>query len=621
MPFGLKKAGATYQRLVNKMFADQLGRTMEVYIDDMLVKSMVADDHVDHLKTCFKTLNEYGMKLNPVKCTFGVTSGEFLGYVVTQRGIEANPKQIQAVLELQSPKSTRKVQRLTGRIAALNRFISRSTDKCLPFYQLLRGNKKFEWDDKCELAFQQLKEYLSTPPVLAKPEDGETLYLYIAVSTSAVSGVLVREDRGEQKPVFYVSKSLDGAESRYPTMEKLALAVVTAAQKLRLYFQSHTVAVLTTHPLRTILHSPSQSGRMAKWAVELSEYDIDYRGRTAAKSQVLADFLVELAPELTGEAPDEKWSLHVDGSASKHGSGVGICLESPTHEVIEQSFRLAFQASNNEAEYEALIAGLRLAKEIGVKKIQAYCDSQLVANQFSGEYETKNDRMEAYLKVVQDLASEFSEFHLTKIPRGDNTSADALAALASTSDPTQRRVIPVESIDSPSIELPKGICLINDFLAGDPIEEQDVQDGENLPPPPPKPVKPDWRPDILSYIISGTVPDDRWAARRSKKKAAKYFQFDGNLFRWSETGALLSCLHGDKTIDVMKEMHEGAGGSHCTGRTLALWIRNQGHYWPTMVEDCNKFAARCEKCQRHGPMIHSPTELLTTASPPYPFMR
>ncbi|XP_024006401.1 uncharacterized protein LOC112082919 [Eutrema salsugineum] len=493
MPFGLKNAGATYQCLVNKMFADQLGCTMEVYIDDMLVKSMVAGDHVGHLKRCFKTLNEYGMKLNPAKCTFGVTSGEFLGYVVTQHEIEANPKQIQAVLELQSPKNTREVQHLTGRIAALNRFISRSTDKCVPFYQLLRGNKKFEWDDKCELAFQQLKEYISTPPVLAKPEDGETLYLYIAVSTSAVSGVLVREDRGEQKPVFYVSKFQDGAESRYPTIEKLALAVVTAARKLRSYFQSHTVAVLTTHPLRTILHSPSQSGKMAKWAVELSEYDIDYRGRTAAKSQVLADFLVELAPELTGEAPDEKWSLHVDGSASKHGSGVGIRLESPTHEVLEESFRLAFQASNNEAEYEALIAGLRLAKEIGVRKIQTYCDSQLVANQFS--------------------------------------VANALAALATTSDTTQRRVIPVESIDSPSIELPKGICLINDFLADDPIEEKDAQDGENLPPPPPEPVKPDWRANILSYIISGTVPDDRWTARRLKKKAAKYFQTDGNIFR------------------------------------------------------------------------------------------
>ncbi|XP_048596410.1 uncharacterized protein LOC106364989 [Brassica napus] len=163
MPFGLKNAGATYQRLVNRMFADQLGNTMEVYIDYMLVKSLKADDHLNNLRDCFKILNDYGMKLNPAKCTFGVTSGEFLCYIVTQRGIEANPKQISAILDLPSPKNSREVRRLTGCIAALNRFISRSTDKCLPFYELLRGNKRFVWDEKCEEAFNQLKHYLTTP--------------------------------------------------------------------------------------------------------------------------------------------------------------------------------------------------------------------------------------------------------------------------------------------------------------------------------------------------------------------------------------------------------------------------------------------------------------------------
>jgi len=181
--------------------------------------------------------------------------------------------------------------------------------------------------------------------------------LYIAVSATAVSGVMIREERGEQKPIFYISKTLLDAESRYPLMEKLACAVVTSARKLRPYFQSHTIVVLTTFPLRTILHSPSQSGRLAKWAVELSEYDIEYRPRTSAKSQVLADFLVELPTEtITNEEPNSTWLLHVDGSSSKQGSGVVIRLTSPTSEILEQSFRLEFHASNNEAEYEALVA-------------------------------------------------------------------------------------------------------------------------------------------------------------------------------------------------------------------------------------------------------------------------
>ena len=343
IPFGLKKAGATYQRLVNHMFSEQLGKTMEVDIDDMLVKSLQAKDHVSHLEECFSQLNSHNMKLNPAKCRFAVALGEFLGYLVTYRGIEANPKQINALIEMASPKNKGEVQRLTGRIAALNRFISRSTDKCLPFYDILRGNKKFEWSEECKNTFQQLKRYLATPPVLAKPVEGEPLFLYIAVSTTAVSGVLIREECGEQKPIFYISKTLLDAESRYPLMEKLACAVVSSARKLRPYFQSHTIVVLTTFPLRTILHSPSQSCRLAKWAIELSEHDIEYRPRMSAKSQVLADFLVELPTGIvTNEEPNSTWLLHVDRSSSKEGSGIGLRLTSPTGEILEQSFRLDF---------------------------------------------------------------------------------------------------------------------------------------------------------------------------------------------------------------------------------------------------------------------------------------
>ena len=163
---------------------------MEVYIDDMLDKSLRARDHLSHLEEYFAQLNSHNIKLNPAKCRFAVASGEFLGYLVMYRGIEANPKQINALSEMASPKNKREVQR-SGRVAALNRFISWSTDKCLPFYDILRGNKKFERSEDCENAFQQLKRYLATPPVLAKPVEGEPLFLYIAVSTTAASGVLI----------------------------------------------------------------------------------------------------------------------------------------------------------------------------------------------------------------------------------------------------------------------------------------------------------------------------------------------------------------------------------------------------------------------------------------------
>ena len=138
MPFGLKNTRATYQRLVNQMFEKHIGRNVEVYVDDMLVKSKVEEDHLDDLKETFNTLRQYNMKLNPSKCVFGVSLGKFLGFMVSQRGIEAIPKKVKAILEMSSPKTIKEVQSFTGRVAALNRFVSKVTDKCLPFFKILK---------------------------------------------------------------------------------------------------------------------------------------------------------------------------------------------------------------------------------------------------------------------------------------------------------------------------------------------------------------------------------------------------------------------------------------------------------------------------------------------------
>ena len=151
MPFGLKNAGATYQRLMNQMFSKQIEQNMKVYVDDMLVKSKKAELHLDHLKETFNTLREYHMRLNPAKCVFGVSLGKFLGFMVSQRGIEANPEKVKAILDMTSPRNMKEVQRLTGRVATLNRFISRATNKCLPFFKILK--QAFQWTEECEEAF------------------------------------------------------------------------------------------------------------------------------------------------------------------------------------------------------------------------------------------------------------------------------------------------------------------------------------------------------------------------------------------------------------------------------------------------------------------------------------
>ena len=231
------------------------------------------------------------MKLNPSKCMFGVTVGKFLCFMVSQRGIEVNPEKVRAIMELEPPRTVKEVQSLNGKMVALNRFVSRATDKCLPFFRTLR--KSFEWMDECQKAFEDLKKYLSSPPLLSPSKLGEELYLYIAVSQAATSATVVREKEGSQRPIYFVSRAFRGVEERYPRMEKLAFTLITAARKLKPYFQAHTIIVLMDQPLKRAMSSLEAVGRMAIWAIELSEFDIQYCPRTAIKGQVVADFIAE----------------------------------------------------------------------------------------------------------------------------------------------------------------------------------------------------------------------------------------------------------------------------------------------------------------------------------------
>ena len=194
--------------------------------------------------------------------------------MVTHRGIEVNPNQIKAINDLKSPRKAKEVQKLTEMIAALNRFISRSADRCRPFYLLINKWKRFEWSEECTAAFQQLKEYLSRPPIMSSPAADEVLYAYIAVAPHAVSLVLIREDNGLQRPVYYVSKSLHEAEIKYSPLEKAILAIVHASRKLPHYFQAHTVVVLTQLPLKSVLWIADYTRRIALWNTILFRHQV-----------------------------------------------------------------------------------------------------------------------------------------------------------------------------------------------------------------------------------------------------------------------------------------------------------------------------------------------------------
>ncbi|XP_074356320.1 uncharacterized protein LOC141696023 [Apium graveolens] len=436
---------------------------------------------------------------------------------------------------MKSPTSVKQVQSLTGRIAGLNRFISKSSERCKEFFNAIKGRgKDFLWIPECEEAFLKIKEQLGNPPMLAKLEDGETLILYLAVSEYSVSAVLAREEASHQWLVYFVSKRLLDAETRYTNMEKLVYALILAARKLRPYFQAHQIEVHTAYLLRHILHKPKSSRRMLKWAVELGQFNLEYCPRTSIKGQALADFILEFDVEVNdkaivlaeptsqGSSHDEKrqelphpwWILHVDGAVNNNGSGAGIFLVTSEGHRLLSAIHFKFYSTNNDAEYEALINGLKLALKVWVMNLIVRSNSELVVNQVNGGFQARGPRAELYMRCAQRLLKKFLSARLESIPREDNSNADALAKMGSQMDNVQLGQIPWGIQEIPSI--PK----------------------------------------------TGAVPEDKLQARRLRYQAAKYVEYDGILYKRGFNQPLLRCVDIEEGNYILREVHEGIYDNH-----------------------------------------------------------
>ena len=280
MPFGLKNAGATFMRMIQKCLLTQISRNVEAYMDDIMVKSRKGFDLLTDLAETFANLRRYDIKLNPSKCTFGVPGGKLLGFLVSERGIDANPEKIGTILRMKRPVRVHDVQKLTGCLAALSRFISRLGEKALPLYRLMKKADKFEWTPEADAAFAELKALLSTQPVLAAPISKEPLLLYIAATGQVVSTVLTveREEEGKalkvQRPVYYLSEVLTPSKQRYPHYQKLVYGIYMTTKKVAHYFSDHSITVVSDAPLSEILHNRDATSRVAKWAIELLPLDI-----------------------------------------------------------------------------------------------------------------------------------------------------------------------------------------------------------------------------------------------------------------------------------------------------------------------------------------------------------
>ncbi|GJW46500.1 reverse transcriptase domain-containing protein [Tanacetum coccineum] len=387
MPFSLRNAGVTYQHLVDKAFHKKIGRNLKVYVDDLIVKSRMEDEIIRDIEETFKTLREINMKLNPKKCTFGVEEGMFLGYKVNTKGIMVCPEKVDAILSLPSLKCLKDIKKLNGKLASLNRFLAKSAEKSLPFFKTPKKCTKksdFHWTKEAESVFKQMTQLIEELPTLTTPEEKEELIVYLAATKEAVSAVLMTEREAKQMPIYFVSRALRGPEVNYTSVEKLILALVHASKRLKRYFQAHPIIVVTDQPIKQILLRPEVAGRLQKWSIELGEYAIHYRLRVSVMGQILADFIVKHPEEDSLDTPM-----------------AGLILTNLEGAEFTNTLRFIFEATNNEAEYEALIVGLM--------------------------------------------------FSIKQVPRSENKKADALSKITSTSFAHLSKLVLVEELKEKSV--------------------------------------------------------------------------------------------------------------------------------------------------------------------------
>ncbi|GJS55093.1 reverse transcriptase domain-containing protein [Tanacetum coccineum] len=371
----------------------------------------------------------------------------------------------------------------------------------------------------------------------------------MATSREAVSGVLVADSKGKQTPIQYVSQTLHEAERNYAPLEKLALWLLHLSRKLHWYFEAHPIQVITDQPIKQILNKPEASGKLANYVVELGAYNITYIPRTIIKGQILADFINEVP---VGMMQLEK------------GVGAGLVLINLSGTEYTYVIRLTFPSTNNEAEYEALLVGLRMAQKMKVQALNVKVDSKLVACQMNGEFVANNEGMAKYLAKAKEQAASFKKFSIKNIPRNQNQKADVLSKLALVAFNHLTKEILVEVLSAKSVDTQEVSTVVE--------EEED-----------------NWMTPIIKCLEEGIWPTDENEDRVRRPIASKLYY---------------------------KGVHEGACGMHAGARSAVAKIMRQGYYWPTMHDDTKVVVDKCDSCQIHAPV---PKTRLTSIMSPWPF--
>ncbi|XP_021991927.1 uncharacterized protein LOC110888724 [Helianthus annuus] len=387
-----------------------------------------------------------------------------------------------------------------------------------------------------------MKQHLASLPDITALETGELISVYLSVAEEAISVVLTIERNKAQVPVYFFSKTLKLAENKYPPLEKLTLALVKTARRLQRYFQAHPIQVVTDQPTKSVLEKPETSKRLAKWAVEL---------------EIPKETITEVNTASTEPSDPDTWKLFTDGASSLEGSGAGLVLINPSELEFTYALQLEFQIANNEAEYEALIAGLKLAKRMDVKKLQVFTDSLLVSCQVNDSYIAKEPNMKKYREKAKELIGTFQSCTIKQVPRLQNKKADALSKLASLTFAHLTKKVLVEVLKTSSIQE---------------LEVQDVITEEG----------PNWMTHLVKFLTSSELPSDQVEAKRVQIKSRQYVLQGDILYKKGYLTPLLRCVGPEQSQYLIKEVNEGICGAHYGLRSVVSKLMNLGYFWPTV---------------------------------------
>ncbi|XP_075633772.1 uncharacterized protein LOC142606278 [Castanea sativa] len=368
----------------------------------------------------------------------------------------------------------KEVQSLTGKVVALNRFVSKATDKCMPFFKVLK--KAFWWTDECKETLAKLKEYLMKPPTKPFGDGREVIPILSNIQHYSKFGIDQRRRKCAEARLLH-QPSISRCRESYPSMKKIAFELLVTSKKLCPYFQAHPIVVMTNQLIRKTMNKMDATGRLIQWAIELGQFDIEYRPQATIKAQY--------------------------------------------------AVRLQFPTTNNEVEYEALLIGLSLTKALGVKNLIVQADSQLIIGQVKGDYKAKEERMQKYLRIFQQLSQHFDSLDFVQIPRTKNVEANFLARLASSNNYNATFKQCVEIKGKPSTE---GGQVLK-------IKEQE-----------------EWMTPIIHYLKEGWLPEDKMEARKIHTRATHFVIINDVLYRRGYSLPYLRCTSSEEAYYVL---HEG----------------------------------------------------------------